>query len=234
VDYQLGGPYPPDPDVAVVSRDRSAEPAVGLYSICYVNAFQTQPDETDFWTSQHPELLLRSPSGAPVEDAGWPGEFLLDTSTAQHREELADVVGRWIDGCADAGFQAVEADNLDSATRSNGALSMADAYAFATLLTERAHDRGLAVAQKNTAETTAEQARGVGFDFAVAESCQVHDECDAYTTIYGDHVIEIEYTDDGEQNFADACSARGAEISVLQRDRDVVPRGASGYVFRRC
>ncbi|MBT9606684.1 MAG: hypothetical protein IV096_08865, partial [Microbacterium sp.] len=36
VDYQLGEAYPPADGVGIVVRDRSADPAPGLYSICYV------------------------------------------------------------------------------------------------------------------------------------------------------------------------------------------------------
>ncbi|WP_432511393.1 endo alpha-1,4 polygalactosaminidase [Kineococcus sp. SYSU DK001] len=233
-DYQLGGPYEPAADVRVVVRDRTAAPAPGLYSICYVNAFQTQPDENGSWFAQHPDLLLRDGEGRLVEDEGWPGEYLLDTSTPQRRAALAEVVGAWVDGCADAGYQAVEPDNLDSATRSGGALRMEDAYAFAALLAERAHARGLAFAQKNTPDTTAGQARAAGFDFAVAESCQVYAECDAYTAVHGDRVLEVEYSDDGAENFAAACAARGGTISVVYRDREVLPRGVPGYEFDRC
>lgn len=39
-DYQIGQPYAPPSGVTVVSRDREAAPAAGLYTICYVNAFQ--------------------------------------------------------------------------------------------------------------------------------------------------------------------------------------------------
>ena len=45
VDYQLGGAYPPPAGVTIVSRDRTAERADGVYTICYVNGFQIQPDE---------------------------------------------------------------------------------------------------------------------------------------------------------------------------------------------
>jgi hypothetical protein len=233
VDYQLGGPYEPNWDVEVVTRDRTVEPAAGLYSICYVNAFQTQPDEGDFWLTEHPDLLLRV-DGQLVEDEGWPGEYLLDFSTPDKRTALAEVVGAWIDGCADAGYSAVEPDNLDSATRSDGALELTDAYAFATLLADRAHARGLAIGQKNTSETTAEQAHAVGFDFAVTESCAVYDECEAYSDVYGGHVIEIEYSEDGYENFEQACTARGGTISILYRDHDVLPRGVPGYEFDHC
>jgi hypothetical protein len=233
VDYQLGGPHAPDPSVDVVVRDHGVEPVPGLYGICYVNAFQTQPEDAAWWEAEHPELLLRV-DGRLVEDPDWPGEFLLDTSTAGDRLALTGIVGDWIDGCADAGYRAVEADNLDSSTRSSGALTRDGNLAYAALLTARAHRRGLAMGQKNTAETTAQQSRDVGFDFAVTESCQVYDECDAYTAVHGDHVIEVEYTDDGEQYFRQACAARGDDISVLLRDRDVVPSGDPGYRYEVC
>ena len=80
-DSQLGGPYDPAPGVGIVSRDRTAPPAPGLYSICYVNAFQTQPDEADWWNSEHPDLLLMR-DGSLFEDENWPGEYLLDITTA--------------------------------------------------------------------------------------------------------------------------------------------------------
>src|SRR5436853_4216477 len=47
-DYQIGGDYPLPAGVNSVSRDWfSGEPAAGAYSVCYVNAFQTQANEPD-------------------------------------------------------------------------------------------------------------------------------------------------------------------------------------------
>jgi hypothetical protein len=43
----------------IVSRDRTASPAAGLYNICYVNGFQIQPDEEALWLAEHPDLILR-------------------------------------------------------------------------------------------------------------------------------------------------------------------------------
>ena len=53
-DYQIGGPYTPAKGVTAVSRDRSAKPATGLYNICYVNAFQAQPDALSWWQKNNP------------------------------------------------------------------------------------------------------------------------------------------------------------------------------------
>ncbi|WP_199521748.1 endo alpha-1,4 polygalactosaminidase [Jiangella anatolica] len=228
VDYQLGGAYPPADGVDVVIRDVTAEPAPDAYGVCYVNAFQTQPGTLRQWQDEHGELLLRD-DGELVADPDWPDEVLLDTSTQANRATLADVVGADLERCADAGYDAVEPDNLDSWTRSRGLIDDADNLAFARLLAGRAHDLGLAIAQKNAPEL-----RDAGLDFAIAEECEVHDECDVYTEAYGRHVIEIEYTDNGTEAFQRACAARGDEISVLLRDRDVVPAGADGHVLEWC
>lgn len=231
IDYQLGAAYPPAPEAAIVVRDRAAQAANDRYGICYVNAFQTQPDELAGWSHDHPDLLLRDSTGQPVQDPDWPGEQLFDLRTASSRAHLLQIVGPWIDGCAENGYEAVEPDNLDSWTRSQGLLSRKHAEAFARLLTERAHASGLAVAQKNSAELSSTD---LGFDFAVAEECEVHDECMAYTAAFGDHVIEIEYTDNGAQAFTRACALRGDRVSVLLRDREVVGPDNPEYVSRWC
>jgi hypothetical protein len=234
LDYQLGGAYPPAADVAIVDRDRTDPPVAGRYNVCYINAFQTQPGASRAFARTHPGLVLRVSGGRPLVDPGWPDEYLFDVSTARRRARLAAIVGRWIDGCARSGHQAVEADNLDSWTRSRGQLSRRDALAFATLLVRRAHARGLAIGQKNGADLATVGRRVVGFDFAVAEECQVYRECGAYTRAYGDQVYEIEYSDNGRRAYPAACAAQGRSISVTYRDRDVVPRGAEGYVSAHC
>jgi hypothetical protein len=232
-DYQLGGAYTPPPGTQIVTRDRTESPVRGLYNVCYVNAFQTQPSELKWWRKHHKSLLLRR-GGREVGDPGWPGEVLLDTSTARRRVGIAKVMARWIDGCARKGFQAVEPDNLDTWTRSKGSLRSSGNFALAKRLIAHAHRRGLAIAQKNAAEQTA-LGRRLGFDFAVAESCQVYDECGAYTSAYGNHVLEIEYSDEGgESGFEAACRARGGAISINYRDHDLVTPGDEEYVSRAC
>ncbi|MFD9002638.1 endo alpha-1,4 polygalactosaminidase [Streptomyces sp. NPDC059582] len=228
-DYQIGRPYAPAAGVRAVSRDRSAKPAPGLYNICYVNAFQAQPDALGWWQETHPDLILRDTSRRLVIDENW-GEALLDTSTADKRARLATIVGEWIDGCAEKGFQAVEPDNLDSYQRSHGRLTRAHNADFAKLLARKAHARGLAVGQKNTAELLPDRAR-IGFDFAVAEECGQYDECGAYAEAYADRVFDIEYTSAGYQR---ACTRWGKSLSVVQRDLDVTARGSETYTFRSC
>ena len=232
-DYQLGGSYRLPVGVRVVSRDRTDRPAPTAYNICYVNAYQTQPGDLRWWKRHHPRLLLRD-DGRLVSDPGWPDEVLLDIATGSKRRELAAVVGRWIRGCARDGFDAVEPDNLDSFTRSHRLLDRKDALAFATLLARRSHASGLAIAQKNLAELSRKARRDVGFDFAVAEECQVWRECDRYRRAYGRHVIEIEYTDNGRRAFRQACRHHGDTWSILLRDRLLHRPRHPGYVYRAC
>src|SRR5690349_23951050 len=122
LDYQLGGAYPPPAGVGIVSRDWEDPPAEGLYSICYVNGFQAQTEAESWWLTNHPDLVLRDSGGNPIKDTDW-DELILDISTAPKRDQLAVIVGGWIQGCADDGFQAVEIDNLDTYSRSQGLLT---------------------------------------------------------------------------------------------------------------
>jgi endo-alpha-1,4-polygalactosaminidase (GH114 family) len=242
-DYQIGGPYTPASNVGIVVRDRLEAPATGKYNICYVNAFQSQPEDAKWWRKNHPDLLVKK-NGDYVIDPDWPDEYLFDVSTPEKRNALISIVGRWIDKCAKDGFEAVEADNLDSWTRSRKVLRKRHATAFATLLAERAHAAGLAIAQKNTTELASVGVSKIGFDFAIVEECQIYSECKDYTDVYGNQVYEIEYNDnkrDGDGDpikpidaFKAACKARGNAISIIYRDRDVLPRGKSRYEYKAC
>lgn len=230
-DYQLGGAYDPDSRVAIVARDRTAQPAAGAYSICYINGFQTQPGELDAWPD---EALLRAPSGEVHFDPDWPDEALLDTSSADSRSIIAETVAGWIRGCARAGFDAVEFDNLDSYSRSDGTLSFADNLALATELVAAAHREGLAAGQKNAPDHAAELRERAGFDFAVTEECNVFTECAAYTSVYGEHVIDIEYTAALPRPFAEMCADEAAPRSMVLRDRPLSSPGDPGYAFELC
>ena len=229
LDYQLGGTYPPSPDVAVLSRDRTAAPDPDRYNICYVNGFQSQPDEASLWLDEHPDLLLRDASGAPLIDPDWPDEFILDISTTGNRAQLTEIVGAWIDGCATSGFQAVEIDNVDTYTRFPDRLTEDQAVDFSRQLAERAHADGLAIGQKNAAELLPRRAE-VGFDFAVVEQCSEYNECGLFTAAYGDQVYAIEYT---QTNFDKGCE-HFPQISIVLRDSEVTAPGSPTYVREAC
>jgi Glycoside-hydrolase family GH114 len=229
-DYQLGGGYPAPPGVTVVVRDSTDTPEPGLFNICYVNGFQTQPGAD--WPL---ELLLRGPDGRALADAGWPDEVLLDVSTPAAREanlaRLAPVIG----DCAAKGFDAVEFDNLDSYTRSDGQLDIDDAVAFARLLVATAGRLGLPAGQKNTGELGVRGRDEAGFAFAVTEECHRWDECAAFTGVYGrDQVLGIEYADDLRGTFAETCSDPDRPGSLILRDRLLSRAGSAVYVFEAC
>ena len=221
VDYQLGGASDPPANVGIVVRDRSDAPVAGLFNVCYVNGFQTQSDEKRFW-AKHPTLVLRDAEGKPVIDEAW-GEFLLDVRTAAKRKALARIVGRWVRGCAHDGYVAVEYDNLDSFTRSDGLLTKRQAVRYAALLVDRAHRHGLAAGQKNLAGF---DGNTIGYDFAVSEECGRYDECRRYVDDFGDQVLMIEYR---TEDFLETCATYGATHAVVLRDRDLTPDGVHGW-----
>ncbi|GGO90321.1 endo alpha-1,4 polygalactosaminidase [Wenjunlia tyrosinilytica] len=225
-DYQIGGAYRPPTGVRIVSRDREAAPASGLYNICYVNAFQVQPGERHKWAR---DLLLRDADGKLVIDEDW-NEPLLDIRTADKRRRIAKKVNGWIDGCAAKGFDAVEPDNYDSFSRSKKLLKKDDAKRYIKLLADHSHARRLAVGQKNTVEL-APAAKALGLDFAVAEECGQYRECGDYTKSFGRRIVDIEYTDAGMRR---ACDGWGDKVGIVRRDRDVTPAGSSKHVFRTC
>ena len=216
VDYQLGGATAVPAHVGILVRDRRAAPADGRYNVCYVNGFQTQPDERRFWKKRMRLVLKRG--RRPVVDEAW-GEWLLDIRTHAKRRALARIIGRWTERCANDGFAAVEYDNLDSFTRSHGLLERRHAIAFARLLVRRAHAADLAVGQKNLAGFDGSR---IGFDFAVAEECARYRECQRYVASYGRRVLVIEYR---KRDFRRACRRYADDLAIVLRDRDLTPTG---------
>ena len=228
-DYQLSGDYPPPAGVRVVTRDWFAgTPEPGLYNICYVNAFQTQPpddadrpDERDGWPAQ---VVLAN------EDPEWEGEFVIDLGTADHRSTAAAHVESMITTCANKGFDAVEFDNLDTYSRFDGLpFGQTETIEYVARLTAFAHDRGLAVGQKNTVELTREQSLDViDFDFAVVEECAEFEECAGYRDIYDLQILAIEYSSDGMRA---ACEQFGGGVPLLRRDLNLVTPDDPAYEF---
>lgn len=260
-DYQIGGSYEPAENVTVVSRDpgidlnnpqeidSGATPGDDqLYRICYLNALQTQDYDYAWWMDNHPELILMDEDGEPVHDPDpeWAGEMLFDVSTPENRAQLLSLQRDWITNCKRQGYLAIEPDNIDSYTRSQGQLSAADVEAYMIDFVAEAHRQSLAVAQKNAVEWISEgRARSVRFDFAIVEECQLTGECDAVIDHYGaENVFEIEYWYDEEddssgvtvpafsrEHFDAACDERGDTTRIVIRNRDV--RSSEEYGWYR-
>ncbi|WP_157084118.1 endo alpha-1,4 polygalactosaminidase [Millisia brevis] len=226
-DYQLGGDYPVPADVGVVVRQWDSAPAPGVYSVCYVNAFQTEAQ------ADGPGGAERWPDGLVLDitDPEWPGEHPIDIGTPAHRDAAAAFVSDMLAACAERGFDAVEFDNLDSYQRYPDLPSdRDDTIAYARLLVDAATRSGLAAGQKNTPDLL-DAAPDIGFSFAIAEECGQFDECESYVDRYGDAVFDVEYTRDGLDA---ACAAIGERAAVIQRDLDLVPGDSPGYLRRVC
>jgi len=238
-DYQLTGVSDHaggDTTIDVVARDATVDPLPDAYNVCYVNGYQTQPDASEGWLRDHPDLVLHDESGSAVADPDWPDEYILDPSTPRQRAGILAEISPAIDQCAEAGFDAVEIDNLDAWTRfdavdDDGARELAGEYA------DLVHERGMAIAQKNTAELTPTQRNEIGFDFAIVEECAAWDECGYYTAAYGDHVLQIEYPDtlrEADLTFADACDRSDRAPLMILRDRELVSVDDEGYRYESC
>ncbi len=234
LDYQLGGASPPAPGVTIVVRDATEPPAPGVTSLCYINGFQTQPGELGDWLATAPEAVLRDDGGEPLIDPGWPDEALLDLRTPEARIAIVARLGPLIDACAAAGYVAVEFDNLDSFTRSEGHLTADDALALATLLVERAHAAGLAAGQKNALELGSRGRDEAGFDFIVLEECDRWQECGDATAVYGDQVLNIEYADDLRGTWAEVCARGEVPALTVLRDRMLAPPSSPDHVLAHC
>ncbi|MER7667508.1 endo alpha-1,4 polygalactosaminidase [Kitasatospora sp. NPDC096128] len=225
-DYQIAAPYDPPAGVTVVSRDHAAPPAAGVYNICYVNGFQAQPGAEKEWED---DLLLRDAKGRLVYDKQW-NEAVLDIRTDAKRQRVAKKVGVWIDECAAKGYNGLEVDNYDSYTRSDGLVTAADDMALGALLAAHAHEKKLAMGQKNSVELAGD-AKKVGMDFAVAEECGEQDECNGYIDAFGDKVYVVEYN---EKGLSRACKKWGDKLSIVRRDKNVLPQGKSGSLRQTC
>ncbi|MFD4572609.1 endo alpha-1,4 polygalactosaminidase [Streptomyces sp. NPDC058417] len=223
-DYQIGAPYTPASDVKIVSRDYTAQPAEGLYNICYINAFQTQPADLADWPA---ELVLRDANGAIVEDPEWEDEYMLDIRTPAKRTAILNKIKPWIDQCASKGFDAVEPDNYDHYTRSHDLINTDQSKEFMKLLVDYSHSKNLAIAQKNTLELAGD-ADALGIDFAVVEECGViwpgasKPECPEYYAAFGSRIVNVEYTDAGMKR---ACDGFAGKFSIVQRDVKVTAGG---------
>ncbi|MFC9844906.1 endo alpha-1,4 polygalactosaminidase [Streptomyces sp. NPDC060223] len=225
-DYQVGGTYTPPTGVEVVSRSHEDAPAPGVYNICNFNAFQAQEDAEDDWD---PDLLLRDADGKVVYDKDW-GEAVLDVRTAAKRKRIAAKVNTWIDQCAEKGYKAVEPDNYDTFTRFPDYLTATQAKAFMKLLSAHAHEKGLAVAQKNTLELVPDRA-SVGLDFAVVEECGEWNECGEFAEAFDNNVLVVEYAAKG---LSTVCADWSTTLSIVRRDQLVLPKGTNGYLRETC
>lgn len=185
----------------------------GAHTICYVNV--------GAWEGWRPDA-----EAFPAEIIGaaypeWEDERFVDI---RRLDVLGPILKSRFDLCADKGFDAIEPDNMDSWSADAGfPLSRDDAIRFAEWMADAAHERGLAIAQKNAPELTADLVEQ--FDLVITEDCAADGWCDEMQPYLdaGKPVLAAEYTDRmSEQRFATACDDPSLErFSLLLKHRDL-------------
>lgn len=202
--YDVDGLDMPAEDVAALRR-------AGRRVICYINAGAWEEWRDD--AAEFPSSVI----GRDYE--GWPGEKWLDI---RQIAVLAPLLRGRLDICRAKGCDAIDPDNLDGYTHATGfPLTADDQLAFNRFLAREAHARNLSVGLKNDFAQAA--ALAAEFDFAVAESCFLFDECNLLKPFLerGKAVFAIEYTDTAIQ-FNDVCEhARVLRIEVILKHRSL-------------
>ena len=194
---------------------------------------RASPDEQAFWFDQHPDLLLPI-DGEPLIDPGWPDEYLFDLTTAAKRAG-----GRRPSSAAGSTAARPTGSRPSSRTTSTptpARRATTDSRAGAGVRRAADHAPPTPTASRSARRTRGDlgaPGRAAGFDFAVAEECQVYEECGDYTDVYGDQVYEIEYTDNPESAFTDACSDHGAHrrssCATARSSRAATPTTSTGH-----
>ncbi|EBA07174.1 endo alpha-1,4 polygalactosaminidase [Sagittula stellata] len=213
-DWQLTEPFDLSRAVEVMDLDPQNHPqadidalkARGVKLICYVSV--------GTWEAWRPLDVPGDVLGKTLPD--WPDERYLDI---RRHDVLLPVMTDRFRRCADAGFDAVEPDNMDAHLNDSGfALTPDDTRDYVALLAESAHALGLEIGQKNAPDLAA--ALAPTLDFAILESCHEHGWCDAFAPYVaaGKPVFAAEY----RAPDAGACAAaEAAGLSLIFKDRDL-------------
>ena len=121
----------------------------------------------------------------------WPGERWLDI---REIATLRTIMGARMDAAVAKGFDGVDPDNVDGYSNNTGfPLSAGHQITYNQMLASEAHNRGLAVALKNSAELVVDLVDD--FDFSVCEQCFEYNEETMYSPYItaGKPVFNIEY-----------------------------------------
>lgn len=196
-------------DIVVVGADLDETSAVqvaawrkaGLYPVCYINV-----GAVEVWRDDHAEFPKDVIGNSYW---GWDGEFWLDISRF---ERFAPIIKARFDLCRDKGFLAVEPDNIDAyeadvSNKTTGFdLSRDYQLRYVRWLIDLAHQRGLAIGQKNASELVADLVEQM--DFALLESAfrlGFMDDFDPYIA-QGKPVFAVEYVEEGDVEYGSASA----------------------------
>lgn len=194
-----------DNSAAVVAKLHAA----GRKAICYVNAGAHENFRQD--ASAFPAAVLG-------RSDGWPGEKWLDIRQVA---VLRPIMAARFAVCAQKGFDAVEADNVDGYENDSGfPLTGADQLAYNRMLAGLAHADGLAIGLKNDLDQVPQLLSS--FDFAIDEQCAEYSECAELEPFVkaGKAVFEAEYNLPLSQ-FCAQSAALG--FSAILKDTDLDP-----------
>ncbi len=131
------------------------------------------------------------PTSVRGKGNGWPGEKWLDIRSPTVRNLML----KRLDVAKAKGFDGVEPDCVDGYTNATGfPLTEANQISYNKFLAAAAHERGMIVALKNTAELVATLVSY--FDFAIAEESFRYHEASSYSPFInqGKAVLAAEYT----------------------------------------
>ena len=59
-------------------------------------------------------------------------------------------------------------------------------------------------------------------------------ECGSYTGVYGEQVLQIEYTDNLPEGFEAVCADPARAPLTILRDRDLVGPDDAAYAYEQC
>lgn len=124
---------------------------------------------------------------------GWKGEKWLDI---RRIDLLAPIMLARLDLCKAKGFDAVEPDNMEIHTNDTGfPLTYDDQLKYALWLADEAHQRGLAIGQKNAPDQVKDLINV--FDFAITEDAFYYGWAEKMKPFVeaGKLVLDAEYTD---------------------------------------
>jgi hypothetical protein len=183
----------------------------GRKVICYMSVGS--------WENWRPDADLFPPEVIGNDYDGWPGEKWLDI---RQIDILAPIMRARLDLCASKGFDAIEPDNMEVYTNNTGfPLTYNDQLKYALWLADEAHQRGLAIGQKNASDQTLDLVDI--FDFAITEDAFFYnwtDDMKPFITA-GKPVFAAEYTDLGG-DFASYClKSETLKFSLILKHRNL-------------
>ncbi len=157
--------------------------------------------------------------------AGWPDERWLDITS----ENVRAIMEQRLDKAVEKGCDAVEADNVDGYSNSNGlSLTAADQLEYNQFLAAAAHERGLAIGLKNDLDQISSLISY--FDFAINEQCYEYNECATLTPFIeaGKAVFHVEYN----TNYLDDDSMCEQAVSLNLRTLILPENLDDSYPYR--